>query len=209
MVPEFAHVYTALWIALCLIAVVMVVRAPAHYALVGRRYFAFLAAPWKLATFIAAGGFFVVVAPHTGDPTWDWCDGLLMSVLTFWSAPWSVGALYRVVRGQLPRPQAYVAVCVWMLSASWSYDGYLMLRDGYYPPTWHSNLIASSVLYCAAGLLWNLTHVPARGVIFAFMAPDWPVSTPGDRRLRIAAYALVFMALVAAMMLPFVEHLLW
>ena len=207
--PEFARPYTATWIVLCAIAATMVWRARGKYALVGRRYFAFLAAPWKLATFVLATVFFVAAAPYTGDPTWDWIDGLFMSALTFWSAPWAVGALYRVARRELAWQQAYVAACVWLFSASWSYEAYLMLRDGHHPPTWDANLIASSVLYCAGGLLWNLTHVPGRGVIFAFMSPDWPVSTSGDRRPRIAAYAIVFVALVVAMMVPFVWNWLW
>ena len=69
---------------------------------------------------------------------------------------------------QLRRPWTivYVSVCVWMFSASWSYDGYLVLRDGAYPFTWLPNIFASSVLYLSAGLFWNLQWREGRGVHF-------------------------------------------
>jgi hypothetical protein len=76
-----------------------------------------------------------------------------MSALTFATAPWSVGVLYLAARGQAPRWKAFVAVCCWLFSASWSYDLYLVLRDGYYPLAWWSNLVLSSCLYASAGLL--------------------------------------------------------
>ncbi len=59
-----------------------------------------------------------LIAPYTGDPTWDYVDALFMSVLAFTTAPWTVGALYRVVQRKLPAQQGFVAFCVWMFSAS-------------------------------------------------------------------------------------------
>ena len=63
-----------------------------------------------------------LIAPYTGDPTWDYFDALFMSVLAFTTAPWTVGTLYRVVQSQLPARQGFVAFGVGMFSASWSYD---------------------------------------------------------------------------------------
>jgi hypothetical protein len=64
-----------------------------------------------------------------------------------------------------------VALCLWLFSASWSYDLYLLLRDGSYPVTWLANLFASSLLYLSAGLFWNL---------------HWTARTGGDLRVHAA-----------------------
>ena len=90
-----------------------------------------------------------------------------------------------------------------MFSASWSYDGYLVLRDGTYPFTWLPNIFASSVLYLSAGLFWNLQWREGRGVHFGFTEPDWPAPLATPAFNRILWYALPFMILVAAMILPF------
>lgn len=88
--------------------------------------------------------------------------------------------------------------------ASWSYDLYLPLRDGEYPGTWAANLLASSVLYWAAALMWNLEWRPERGVSFAFMHDGWPAPPEGLQFRRIVWAALPFMAIAAAAILSFV-----
>ena len=198
-----AWVYTAAWLAACLVAAVLVARAPRRYALLHRPYLRLLLRPWKVATFVVAAAFLIAIAPYSGDYTWDRVDAALMAALTYLTAPWAVGALYRVARRRLEARQAFVAGCAWLLSASWCYDLWVFLRDGVYPPTWASNLAASSVLYACAGLLWSLAHVPGRGVVFAFMDDDWPDQKARGRERRVAAWALVFVAIVVALMLPF------
>ena len=125
-----------------------------------------------------------------------------MSVLAFTTPPWAIATLYCGLLRRAPLSHTYVAVCIWMFSASWSYDLYLLLRDGYYPVTWQSNIFASSILYVCAGLTWNLERHPRRGVIFGFMEPGWPQPHPSDFRYP-AWYALPFMILVAAIILSF------
>ncbi|MBW1856011.1 MAG: hypothetical protein JRJ00_15255 [Deltaproteobacteria bacterium] len=145
----------------------------------------------------------IVIAPYTGDPTWDFFDAFFMSVLTYLTAPWAMGALYNVARRKLNPSQAFVALCLWMFSASWSYDLYLVLRDGAYPITWFSNIFASSVLYISAGLFWNLDWIQGRGMTFAFMENNWPYSTSGAAFSKIVWIALPFMALVSFLILYF------
>jgi len=70
--------------------------------------------------------------------------------------------------------ELFVAICLWLFSVSWSYDLYLVLRDGSYPTTWLANLLLSASLYLPAGLLWNLDWRPQRGVTFSFLESDWP-----------------------------------
>ena len=122
-----------------------------------------------------------------------------MSVLTFSTAPWAVGTIYRIIGRIEPVNRLFVAANAWLFSASWSYDGYLVLRDGRYPSTWLYNLMASSVLFILAGLFWNLEWVPERGVIFAFMQRKWPSAPSPSSFARIAAMAAIFIVMVSAM----------
>jgi hypothetical protein len=144
-----------------------------------------------------------LVAPYTGDPTWDYVDGFFMSVLCFSTSPWVVATLFLAVRRQGRWQEVYVAICVWLFSASWSYDIYLVWRDGKYPETWFANLFASSVIYLAAGLFWNLEWKPGRGVIFSFMRADWPRRSAESSFFRLLVYALIFAIPAIAAVLMF------
>jgi hypothetical protein len=190
---------------LCISGLLVGWRNRADVTLFRRIYLRTLLVPWKIVLFALALVFFILVAPYAGDPTWDEVDATFMAVFTYLSAPWSVGTLYRWLRGRERRPLAFVALCVWLFSASFSYDIYIFLRNGHYPSSWWSNIVASSVLYSSAGLLWSLEVRPKRGVVFSFMEEPWP-NPDNNRRgtLAIVVYAFAFVALVVAMMLPFV-----
>lgn len=190
--------YMAIWIAICLIAVIVYVRAPGTFSFSHPAYRRFLFVPWKLATFTLATVGLTLIAPYTGDPTWDYVDALFMSVLTFLGAPWVVGVVYLWLRRRLPGSQLFVALCLWLFSVSWSYDLYIVLRDGSYPSTWFANIFASSSLYIPAGLLWNLDWRPQRGVTFSFLEPDWPMVPPTAAFSKFVWYALPFMLIAGA-----------
>lgn len=170
----FFKYYVGTWSVACVLALGLFLRNPAAFAICHRGYWNFLGEPWKLATFIAGAALITLVAPYTGDPTWDYVDGLFMSVFGFTTAPWVVATLFFTVRRQATLTEAYVVICAWLFSASWSYDIYLAWRDGQYPSTWFPNLFASSVIYLAAGLFWSLEWQRGRGVIFSFMRDGWP-----------------------------------
>jgi hypothetical protein len=144
-----------------------------------------------LATFLSGAALITWVAPYTGDPTWDRFDGGFKSIFCFSTAPWAVGALFLFVRGKASWIEAYVAVCAWLFSASWSYDLYLVWRDGAYPSTWYPNLYASSFIYLCAGLFWNLEWRHGRGVIFSFMNDQWPSRPEASFPLRFSLYAAI------------------
>jgi len=202
MHPPFKY-YIAAWGLACLIAVGLFLRRPASFAIGRRENWHFLAELWKLATFVAGAMLFTLVAPYTGDPTWDYVDGLFMSVLCFATAPWVVATLYFTVRGQGTWTEAYVAVCAWLFSASWSYDIYLVWRDGQYPFTWMPNLFASSVIYLSAGLFWNLEWQRGRGVISSFMRAGWPSRPAESAFFRLLGYAAIFSVPAIAAVLMF------
>jgi hypothetical protein len=195
-------IYLLLWLLFCGCCATLWIRDKAAFSFAHRTYRQFLCVRWKIVTFSVAASGIVIVAPYTGDPTWDYFDALIMAVLTFLTAPWSVGTLYRTMRGKAGQLQAAMAACLWMLSASWCYDLYLLLRDGAYPVTWASNIAASSVLYLCAGLFWNLEWRPGKGVIFSFMEDDWP--GPGNGQFgKIALFGLPFMLIAAAAIVYF------
>ena len=195
--------YMAAWSLACLAAVVILLRERPSAALFSRRYWRFLLAPWKLGTFLVAASGMCIMAPYTGDPTWDYVDAGFMALLTFLSAPWAVGTLFKAARRELPVSLGFAAACVWLFSASWSYDLYILLKDGIYPPSWASNMALSSVLYCSAGLMWSLDWREGRGIHFAFTTDDWPA--PPLRRVfvKVIWWALPWMLLAAALILPF------
>jgi hypothetical protein len=197
--------YMAGWGIACLVAVCLMIRHRSSIELFQARYWRFLFQGWKVISFIIAAVGLTVVAPYTGDPTWDYVDAAFMSILTFVTAPWAVGVLYLSLHRRAEVAQAYVAICVWMFSASWSYDLYLVFRDGAYPGTWLPNILASSVLYVSGGLLWNLDWKEERGVMFGFMDQSWPQATDTRVFRRIMWFALPFMLLAGAMIVAFLR----
>ena len=145
----------------------------------------------------------ILMAPYTGDPTWDYVDASFMSILTFLTAPWAVGTLYSAIYVGAKTTHTYIAVCTWLLTASWVYDIYILLRYGYYPPTWLPNMVLSSILYLAAGLMWNLQRQGERGVVFGFMEGDWPNTGHELGFRQVAWFALPIMLLVTLLIAPF------
>ena len=140
---------------------------------------------------------------HRRPYLWDYVDALFMSILTYFTAPWSIGIIYKFIKREIQFTHFYVAFCVWMFSASWSYDLYLIIRDGYYPDTWFSNIFASSALYMLAGLLWNLDWREGRGVIFSFMLDTWPSSSAHIVFQKVLLFAFPIMVLVTLLILFF------
>ena len=195
--------YLFFWLLFCLVNLILFLQHPQHFSITHQQYRAFLSVPWKWLSFIVACSAMVIVAPYTGDPTWDYIDAFFMSVLTFLTAPWTVGTLYLSLKNRYFSKQTLLAICVWLFSASWSYDLYLLLRDGYYPITWFANIGASSVLYCSAGLLWSLDWRSGRGITFSFLEPDWLTVNPYVSFTRIFWAALPFMLIATAIVAYF------
>ena len=199
----FLTVYLASYSLACVVALILMVRERNNLTLFQPGYRQFLQSRWKLVTFAIASLTMTIMAPYTGDPTWDYVDAVFMSVLTFLTAPWAVGTLFLALRRQAKPVHVYIAVCVWMFSASWAYDVYNLLKYGYYPITWVPNILASSILYMTAGMMWSLQKKKGRGVIFGFMEPGWPNPDYDLGFRQVFWFALPLMILVAAMILPF------
>ncbi len=196
----------AAWIAALLVGVAVFVIKRKSIIPTIPGYLKFLTTSWKLITFGIAAIGMTVIAPYTGDPTWDYVDAMFMSALTFLTAPWAVGMLYRAILiKQADWGKAYIAACLWLFSASWSYDLYIVLRDGIYPLTWLANLYLSSILYLLAGMLWNLDWTSGRGLHFAFIKDNWFEPNPNPVFIKLLWLGLPIMLFVAILILAFVE----
>jgi len=195
--------YLASWSLASLAGLALLVKKRRELELFQRRYWAMLLTPWKVAVFVVATVGMTAMAPYAGDPTWDYVDAPLMALLSVATAPWSVAILWRALRGRRDPARLYLAGCLWMFSASWCYDLYILLRDGEYPLTWLPNSVASSLLYLLAGLLWSLEWRAGRGATLAFLESDWPTGRPTLSQGRMLLYALPLIALVVALMIPF------
>lgn len=200
MTRRIAHVYVPICIAACVVAIAVGLRQRHSVGLFRRNYWGWMLVPWKLVTFTAALLVFVVAGPYTGDCDWDCAVSVIMGSLTFTTAPWATGVLWR--RG---RPvEWYLAACCWLLSASWSFDFYWFARRGFYPDSWLSNLLESSTLYLIAGAFWNLDWTSAGGWDLAFRGLEWPPRRPPPPFRRLALPVIAIMVITGvAVLLPF------
>ncbi|SPE51038.1 membrane hypothetical protein [Verrucomicrobia bacterium] len=193
--------YVLLWALYCLLAGAILARDRKTLLPEWRDYFRFLTVPWKICVFVPAFLFVSFAGHFTNDETWDFVTGSGMSILTFLTAPWAIGLFCQVFAGKRPRRYLIVASALCFFSSSWFYDSYLLWRDGVYTQRWLGNLMASTVIYVAAGLLWNLEAEAGGRYTLSFNRQDWP-SPPVNTRFRplilislplilIAAYVLV------------------
>ena len=195
--------YLIFWISLCIGAVISVALNWRNLCRVYAGYLSFIFQKWKLVTFAVATITLVSVSFYANDPTWDVIDSTFMAVMTYLSAPWAIGVMFRFFRRTVPAWHVYLALCAWMFSASWSYDLYQYLRSGFYPESWLSNLQLSSVLYFSAALMWNLTYQRGRGVDFAFRQHEWFSVNQTETNHKIIFVAAPFAFLAAAIILGF------
>lgn len=194
-----AHqLYTAAGAAFCLAALVIAVRAGRRFVIARPAYWRLLGRPWRLATFAVALTGITLIAPYTGDPYWDYVDAPVMAACTFITAPWALGVICRAVRNG-PTVELLPAIAAWMWSASWSYDLWIVVRDGHYPVTWATNIVASSCLYAFAGFFWSLTWRPGAGVSLVFLRVDWPAEDDASF-VRVIWWAVPVMAFIALLM---------
>ncbi len=203
-IPTTESAYLAAWMLAVLWATVHLARRRASVGPFRRDYLRFLAEPWKLATWAIAVAMLVAIAPHSGDPTWDAVDSVLVSVAVFACAPFAVATVVRKLRARTYDLEALAGLVLFFVPC-WTYDLYIVVRDGVYPPTWSSNLVLSGVIIGLAGAFWNLAADPAseRGAHFAFQDEHWPPAYR-TRFLTVLPMAMLLAAPVVLLSLAFV-----
>jgi hypothetical protein len=203
--PFFAK-YIAIWASFCLVALVILLWDRKRLLPEWREYLRFLCVSWKLCLFAPAFIFVTLAGSYTNDETWDFVTGSGMSLLTFLTAPWSIGLIYQVLIRRRPLRYLVVALALLFYSSSWFYDSYLLWRDGMYSPRWAGNLLLSPIIYLAAGMLWNLeakdswTFRDRWDFRLSFVRPDWP-KRPVDTRFAPLVVASIPLILIAAFVL--------
>lgn len=155
---------------------------------------------WKFLTFITTTIILSAIAPIANDPTWDIPETIIMCTLTFMTAPWSVGVIYRAIIGYEKNwKEIYIATVLWLFSSSWSYDLYVWIWQWTYPVSWSWNLMISPILYLCAGMFWNLEWREWKWVIFAFREKQWFLdSLPQGQFWKLFPYMLPFLVLGVA-----------
>jgi len=123
-----------------------------------KKYINELFRPWKVITFSIALGYYIWGAYYYKCPTWDVPVSIIMSILTYVFAPWTVSSVYHLI-GKRPKHWIRgVTICmiVIYICASGSYELYNWWHLGYWPPpTYWVNLWYSSCAFFAAGMLWR------------------------------------------------------
>lgn len=208
LTPTETKFYVGVWASACVGATVLAARKRGELGLFRRAYWRALGTPIRLVPFGFAFAFFCFAAPYVGDPTWDRFDGGMMAALAYATAPFSVGTLYRVARGLAPGSHAVVAGVLALFSSSFCYDGYLLFRDGRYPPSFLWNLVASLTVYTCAGLFFSLFSPDGKSVALLFRERAW-FDHPDARRVGAGAVAvgLVFATVVIVSMAPFLTEI--
>lgn len=192
-----------LWGSLFLfpLSLLILLRRRKEIELFHREYWDYLFERWKLVTFLISGGFITLAGPYTSDPTWDMTNGGLMSLFTYLTAPWSVGILFLILKGQRSKWLLLPVFCFWFLAVVWSYDFYLYFRDGFFPEASLENFFLSGLLYLSAGLFWNLEETKEGKVLLSFMSDDW-LRKRASRFRRIFWIALPLMLFAVFLTLP-------
>lgn len=200
LISDFEKFYLTAWAILVALSVGLMLVQPSRYEICTRPYWTFLLQPWKLVTFLLALALITVVAPYSGDPTWDYLDSIIISCLTFIEAPWTVGVMYLSYKNRQFDKRLLVATCLF-LTPCWFYDIYILFRDQMYPPTWVSNLFLSGPIVALAGLFWNLSWHQEAGTHFSFSRDPWMSK-------RVTPFSKVFVpALLIA--IPVISMVLW
>ncbi len=153
----------------------------------GKDYARFLFKLWKILTFIISASLVISLSEYANDPTWDYYDALIMSVLTYLTAPYAIGTIFRFLFMKTGKwGELFIAFLFWIISAGLSYDLYIFFSQGFYPASWLENLIISSCLYILAGLFWNLEYREKDGVKFSFQHKGWFIcKSEGDNFIKI------------------------
>ena len=200
MLNIYFKAYITICVLLFFIGLFLSVKRFNYLELYSKAYWSFLAKPWKLITFIIAFISFNLIGPFSGDPTWDLYTSSAMSILTYLSAPWSIGIFYKFLKNKSNKTTLFIAFIALMFSVSWCYDWYLVIKQGSYPETWFANIFLSSIVYIGAGLYWNIEFRLTKGITIAFLYDDWLISNVTDYSFKKIWWVILITTLPVAVL---------
>lgn len=104
--------YMICWGIACLIAVGLIINNFKRLDIASRGYWQCLFQPWKIITFLIAMTGLILIAPYSGDVTWDYIDASFMAILTYITALWTVAVLSKTLQRKRAFWQLYVVICI-------------------------------------------------------------------------------------------------
>lgn len=99
---QIEWIYTISWIAFSVVVLAYALCRQPELSIAQERYRIFLGQKWKLATATIGTIGITAMGPFTHDPTRDFVTAPMMAITTFFTAPWVVGIIYRVLVGRRP-----------------------------------------------------------------------------------------------------------
>jgi len=201
------QIYFYTWIMLTLVGLFFIIKNHKELLLFKKKYFIFLLRSWKFGSFILASTILCYISTFGYDPTWDIPETIIMAVLTYWTAPYTVGTIYRFFnKFHQNYYELYVAIILLMFSSAWFYDAYAMFfLIGEYPPTAFANLGLSPLFYIFAGMMWSLDSWKDTGAIFVYTFPEW-IGFRGDAGITrgILIYSIPFILFMSVIFGSFI-----
>ncbi len=94
---SFLTVYIITWMMTTLLMGVLVFLHRLTLTYFSRKYWRHLGQLWKIISFLMAMILLSAISIIANDPTWDIPESIIMVTLTFLTAPWAVGIIYRAV----------------------------------------------------------------------------------------------------------------
>jgi len=177
--------YFKSWVTIVLFTFVLSIFKRNQILLLSKKYFYFLFVKWKIIVFLLA--LFIVsgVGLLWLDPTWDLGISIIMSILTYFTAPYSVGIFYRFIKWiERKNIELFLAIILTFFSASWFYDGYNYLYLlWFYPNTWFSNILYSIPVYLLWWIIWNLDYSKEKGAYLSFYNKKWTLE-PENKSIK-------------------------
>lgn len=188
------EIYIAMWMIATFLMMIFVFLHRKTLTYFSRQYWWHIWKPWKIVTFFVAMIGLSAISLIANDPTWDIPESIIMVTLTFLTAPWVVGVIYRAVFWYERKGIViYIAIVLWLFSASWSYDLYVWMWQWVYPVSWFGNLMISPILYLCGGMFWSLEWREWTEIVFAFREKHWLVDNiPTQQFWKIFPYMMPF-----------------
>lgn len=177
--------YFKSWVTIVLFTFVLSIFKRNQILLLSKKYFYFLFVKWKIIVFLLALFIISGVGLLWLDPTWDLGISIIMSILTYFTAPYSVGIFYRFIKWiERKNIELFLAIILTFFSASWFYDGYNYLYLlWFYPNTWFSNILYSIPVYLLWWIIWNLDYSKEKGAYLSFYNKKWTLE-PENKSIK-------------------------
>lgn len=194
--------YYISWIILTSIWLILLITKRKKILLFTRGYVNFILKKLKIIIFLTAFLLLTIIANLWLDPTWDNIETIIMSLLTYFTAPYSIWTIYRYIKWLNKNfYEFYISIILLFFSSAWFYDIYVYLFILWeYPLTAFSNLFLSPFFYILAWMIWSLDYSKKDWVILIFSKTEW-IDFKGEKWwvLKIFLYSLpiiIFMIII-------------